>query len=70
MPTTREEKAARKLSETVGDITLDLDMVSFYLGRYEPLIIQDRLSQVIYRAETERQLQDEQYRFDTIPEEM
>lgn len=70
MPTTREEKAARKLSETVGDITLDLDMVSFYLGRYEPLIIQDRLSKVIYRAETERQLQDEQYRFDTIPEEM
>ena len=61
MKTTKEERSADKLVQAISDIALDLDMVAFYLGRGYPIIIQDRLNQVIYRADTERQLQDEQF---------
>jgi hypothetical protein len=55
---TAEEKAAKKLSTLVNDITLDLDSVGIYLARYSPTISYNRLLLIAESAEFEKESVD------------
>lgn len=52
---TAEEKAAKKLSTLVNDITLDLDEVGIYLARLAPTISYNRLMLIAESAEFEKE---------------
>ena len=52
--TTKEERVAIKLSESVADVTLDLDEVGRALAT-SPTILADRLQVVIESAREEKQ---------------
>jgi hypothetical protein len=52
---TKEEKAATKIATIVNDITLDLDSVGVYLGRYSPTISYNRLLLIAESAEFEKE---------------
>ena len=53
---TQEEKAAKKLTEIVNDLTLDLDLVGVYLARYEATVLHNRLNVVVESAEYEKEM--------------
>ena len=55
---TAEEKAAKKLSTLVNDITLDLDEVGIYLARLAPTISYNRLMLIAESAEFEKESVD------------
>jgi hypothetical protein len=52
---TEEEKAAKKISNVVSDIRLDLDSVGIYLARYSPTISYNRLLLIAESAEFEKE---------------
>jgi hypothetical protein len=52
---TEEEKAAKKISNVVSDIRLDLDSVGVYLARYSPTISYNRLLLIAESAEFEKE---------------
>jgi hypothetical protein len=47
---TKEEKVAFKMSELVNDVTLDLDMVGWYMAKATPTILMNRISLVLESA--------------------
>ena len=62
---THEEKIAKKLSDIVNDLTLDLDMVGHYLA-YGRNVTYNRLKTVIEAAEEKREERTYGYSQDTL----
>ena len=58
LPTTKEEKIARKLSDIVNDYTLNLDEVGKYFYRVAPKVSYNRIAEIIEVAEMERENAD------------
>jgi hypothetical protein len=52
---TEEEKAAKKISNVVSDVRLDLDSVGIYLARYSPTVSYNRLMLIAESAEFEKE---------------
>lgn len=52
---TQEEKIAKKLSDIVSDVRIDLDLVGVYLARAFPNLTYRRLSVIIESAEQEKE---------------
>jgi hypothetical protein len=49
--TTKEEKAAQKISVLLSDFTLDLEKVGYYLARATPYLIYRRSLEVLESAQ-------------------
>lgn len=62
----KEERVAKKISDSVSDITLDIHLVGFYLGHFADYSIYDRLILIAHDAQTERQLQDDRKYIDPL----
>lgn len=59
---TDEQKVAKQLAKIVSDITLDLDLVGFYLAHYEATITHNRLNVIAESADYEKErLNDRQH---------
>ena len=58
---TKEEKIAAKMSELVNDVTLDLDMVGWYMAMGTPTILMNRISLVLESAICTREENEYQY---------
>lgn len=56
---TKEEKIATKMAELVNDVTLDLDMVGWYMAQSIPTILMNRISLVLESAIYTKEEQDE-----------
>jgi hypothetical protein len=52
---TQEEKIAKKLSDIVSDVRIDLDLVGQHLARAFPNLTYRRLSIIIEAAEQEKE---------------
>lgn len=52
---TDEEKVAKKLSEIVSDVRLDLDMVGVYLFQLAPNVSYRRLSEIVEVVEYQKE---------------
>lgn len=62
----KEEKIAKKLAETVTDITLDIHLVGFYLGHFADYSVYDRIMVIANDAQRERELQDVRFGIDPL----
>ena len=58
IPTSKEEKIAKKLSDIVNDYTLDLDEVGRHFYRVAPRVSYNRIIDIVEVAELERENQD------------
>ena len=54
---TKEEVVARKLSDMVSDVTLDLDEVGRYMAINTPTLLANRLDVIIESARFEKEAQ-------------
>jgi hypothetical protein len=56
---TEEEKIAKKLSDLLSNVTIDLDLVGRYLARSLPNVSYRRLDIVISSAEYEKEVMND-----------
>ena len=52
---TNEERVAKKLSDAVTDVTINLDLVGLYLARAFPNVVFHRLQNIVEATEYERE---------------
>jgi hypothetical protein len=62
----KEERVAKKISDAVSDITLDIRLVGFYLGHFADYAVYDRLILIAHDAQIERELQDDRFGIDPL----
>lgn len=56
---TDEEKVAKKITEMISNLNLDLDMIGFYIARYERTIIHNRLQVIAESAQFEKEKEND-----------
>jgi hypothetical protein len=52
---TPEERIAKRLSDIVSDVRIDLDLVGVYLARTSPSVPYNRLREIIESAQHEKE---------------
>jgi hypothetical protein len=57
----REEKVAEKIAQLIDSLTLDLDEVGRYIGRFMPNTIYNRFMIIAESAEWEKENKDDRY---------
>jgi hypothetical protein len=55
---TPEEKIAKRLSDIVSDVRIDLDLVGVYLARTSPSVPYNRLVEIVESAQHEKESSD------------
>ena len=63
LPMSDELKIAKKLSDIVSDVRLDLDLVGVYLAEIAPTVSYRRLSTLIESADAEKERQNDRVYF-------
>jgi hypothetical protein len=63
---TKEEVVAKKLSEIVSDVTLDLDEVGRYMAINTPTILANRLDVIVESARFEKEGQYDRLTHDPL----
>jgi hypothetical protein len=55
---TPEERIAKRLSDIVSDVRIDLDLVGVYLARTSPSVPYNRLVEIVESAQYEKESSD------------
>ena len=63
LPMSNELKIAKKLSDIVSDVRIDLDLVGVYLAEIAPTVSYRRLSLITESAEAEKERQNDRTYF-------
>lgn len=49
-----EERVANRIAKTIADVTLDLDLIGFYIA-LQPNVVYRRLEEIVESAEEQRE---------------
>ena len=60
---TEEEKIAKKLSDIVSDLRVDLDLIGSYLAKIAPTVSYNRLQVIAESAEQEKERMNDRISF-------
>jgi hypothetical protein len=61
---TDEEKLAKRLSDSISDLRLDLEMVSLYLSQISPNVVINRILLMAEFLEEEKEGRQNEYDYD------